>query len=78
MEAAVQNKLRDFNSRRLSLCQDLVRLARGLVPVLKDHSLANTAKPLEEVLFQLDALDQESVAFFKENIDVIMGAIRGE
>ena len=52
-------KLDALARRRQQALEELAKVARGLLPILKDHNLTNTAGELAEKLFQLDAVGQE-------------------
>lgn len=48
-----------LSQRRSGALEEVAKVARQLVPILKDHNLTNTAGELGEKLFQLDAVTQE-------------------
>lgn len=49
--------------------------SRSIVPVLLDAGRAHSAKPLQELLFELDAKEQEMVEFTKENFAALLATI---
>jgi hypothetical protein len=60
-------QLAKFVKRRRSVIEEIAGAARPVVPVLLDAGLNNSAKGLQELFFQLDALEQELIVFTKEN-----------
>jgi predicted translin family RNA/ssDNA-binding protein len=72
----VQKKIREFLQRRHDIHESVVRAARSVVPVLKDAQRIHSAKELDELLFQLDALDQELTDFCKANPVALIDSLR--
>jgi hypothetical protein len=55
--------------RRADLVDKIALAARAVVPVLLDAQRVNSARELQELLFELDALDQELAEFTKAHMD---------
>ena len=58
----LEKKINDFGYRRQKLTDRIRDEARPLIPVLLDSGRMNSAKSLQELFFEYDALEQE----FKE------------
>jgi hypothetical protein len=65
----------ELRRKHIDILEQIAQSARSLTPVLKDHNLNNTAKPLEELLFQLDANRGEQENLIKEDPDKFMASI---
>ena len=55
-------------SRKTKLAEKIVDAARPIVPVLLDAGRANSAKALQELLFEFDAIEQEATQIVERNI----------
>ena len=55
--------------KRSRLVEDLVPAARAAANAMKDAGMNNSAAPVSEILFQLDALDEEMKEIFKSHHD---------
>jgi hypothetical protein len=71
----IDKKLRELSVRRQELLESLVAPARAAVNALKDAQRPNTAEPLNEILFQIDALHQEIMEFVKTDPINILEAL---
>jgi uncharacterized protein Yka (UPF0111/DUF47 family) len=81
MDPKEQSKtLDDYFRRRSELSQKIVDAARTMIPVLKDAGRSHSAATLDELFFQLDALEQELHAEFDRDparaIDALLARIR--
>jgi len=64
-DAELRAKISRFSERKQQCEGRIVTLARAITPVLHDHNLHACAKPLDEALFELDAIEQEMVDVVK-------------
>jgi hypothetical protein len=75
-------EFRKLSRQRVQMLEALAVSVRGLIPVLKDHNLANTVKPIEEALFQIEANDQEGMALVQKDptafIEQLLAGLRGQ
>lgn len=62
-------------SARGKLADKIVAASRAVVPVLLDAGRSNSAKELQELFFQYDALEQELAQFIGENPDASLAAL---
>lgn len=61
--------------KRAALEKKIADAARTVVPVLLDAGRTHSAKPLQELFFELDALDQEMKEFVERDPSAAMAAI---
>jgi hypothetical protein len=66
---------RTAQARRTAALEDVTRVARMLVPLLKDRQMLETAKDLESKLFMLDAVNQEVTDFIKADPEGVIRMI---
>lgn len=71
----VGQKMDALSRRRQVALEDVAKVARALLPVLKDHNLTNTASELGEKLFQLEAVQQEMESLVLANPKEFMDAL---
>jgi hypothetical protein len=64
-DTELRSKISAFTSRKQQCEEKIVTLARAVTPVLHDHNLHACAKPLDEALFEMDAIEQEMVELVK-------------
>jgi hypothetical protein len=65
----------EITGRRGALIEKIGVEARAVVPVLLDAGRVNSAKPLQELLFEMDALEQEMTSLFTENHEAVLAAM---
>lgn len=70
-----QSKMREFAREKQALEEKIVDAARAVVPVLLDAGRTNSAKALQELLFEHDARRQEFAAFIDSDPRLAMEAI---
>ncbi len=74
----IHAQISQFTMRMNTISQKIVNYSRGLVPVLQDAGQINSAKELERLLFEFDAVTQEAIDFAKDNLESILeGLIKG-
>lgn len=61
---------------RVALLDRIANAALAVVPVLLDAGRVNSAKELQELLFQLEALQQENDSLMKANMDAVFELLR--
>lgn len=62
----------DFVQCRTRALDEIIKAARPLLPILKDHNLTNVAKDLDEKFFMLDACEQEMAEFLRRNSQIAL------
>lgn len=67
MSSNVQRIFSEYFPRKITILEQVAAATRNVVPVMKDHNLSNTAKELERLLFELDALEQEALDAVQAN-----------
>jgi len=63
----LRNQLMELKNKENALLRKVLETARPLLPVLQDHNLTNTARPLSEAVFEFDALQQEIHTLLEKN-----------
>lgn len=58
----MQKKLDGLMTKTLLLHRRITEATRPLIPVLLDAGRTNSAKPLQELFFELDATEQETAS----------------
>jgi hypothetical protein len=69
-------KLDTYVAKRKQLHARIVKAARPLIPVLKDAGRTHSAAELDELFFELDALEQETVQIVGDNLGAALEALR--
>jgi hypothetical protein len=64
-----------FPARIASVKDKITAVARGLIPVLRDAGREHSAKELDALFFELDAIEQEMQAFVRDNLPSVMKII---
>jgi hypothetical protein len=67
--------LNEFSGRRHAITQRIVAAARPLTDILKDFGCAHSAAPLEQLYFELDALEQEAKEAADQNPEVVLALL---
>ncbi len=70
-EAVVKVQKLDVQIREAQ--RAIVVCAKGLVPVLRDAGREHSAKELDRLFFELDALTDEAKSFLETNMELILG-----
>jgi hypothetical protein len=73
----IREKIRLFTDRKQKCEERIVTLARAITPVLHDHNLHACAKPLDEALFEMDAIEQEMADLVKADPRQFFKALLG-
>lgn len=60
-------RLTEVNGRRVDVSIRIVKAARPLIPVLLDAGRGNSAKELQELFFELDAIEEETLSYIKSD-----------
>lgn len=68
-------RMRELAQKHHELNARIADAARAVVPVLLDAGRTNSAKALQELIFELDACDQEMHQFVRENVPVAIEAL---
>ncbi len=73
-------KFLELHTQRLSIMQRIADAARPVIAVLLDAGRTNSAKELQELLFEFDAKSQEASEFLRANMkDMILNLLsRGQ
>jgi hypothetical protein len=72
---AARQQMQEISRRRDALTERIVKTTRPVIAVLKDSGHFASAAPLEELFFELDALDQEMMTFTMANMDEILRSL---
>jgi hypothetical protein len=64
-----------MNVRERGILDKIAVEARAVVPVLLDSGRANSAKPLQELLFELEAVAQERDQIIRDDPESTMTAL---
>lgn len=70
--------MHEFMKTRLELHEKIVAATRPVIPVLLDSGRANSARPLQELFFELDAKEQEIHNLVTENIAATLEALKAK
>lgn len=68
-------KLDKLHAQQYKQALEIVKLARGILPVLKDHQLTNVAEEFARALFEYDAVSQEMDALVQQNVHALLDAL---
>jgi hypothetical protein len=75
-QSEVFAEMQSLTARRAALLQRVVTAARPVIAVLKDSGRMASAAPLDELFFELDALDAELMQFASRNIDAVLDSLK--
>jgi hypothetical protein len=70
-----KKRLRGHTQRSHELLAKIAVEARAVVPVLLDSGRANSAKALQELLFQMDAMEQEIKELLLSNPEALFALL---
>jgi len=71
----ITHELDKLAMRRAKLLIELIPYVRAAVNVLRDSNYPSTAKALEEVIFQLDAIDDEATKLVTQDPLAVLRAM---
>ncbi len=75
-------KMKEIRDRQYGLQRKIVEAARPVIAVLLDAGRQNSAKELQQLFFELEAVEQEMHAFFLSNpegiIEIMARLIEGD
>lgn len=70
-------KLNSIRRREDEAGKRLIEATRMIIPLLEDHKLSNSAKPLKEALFQIDAARQDQQQLLSADPNETMSMLMG-